>query len=311
LGINFDVALFTNLSHAHIEAHGSFGNYQEAKAKLFKVLQNSRKKSFFPEKIIGVNLDDPMSGYFLSFAADKKFGVTFKGIRARSAQKIFEAVLVKAVPPLEFSIGQTPFVLNMPGEFNAQNASLASACASMLGVGLPVAAQALKNFVGVRGRMEGVPNNLGFNIIVDFGCEPVSIKAALEAAAQLPHGRLIHIFGSTGGHRDAGKRFIFGKTSAQYADYIIITNDDIYGSDQQEIANNIEQGIKSFKLRQPPYETVLDRRSAIARALFIAQIGDIILITGKGSEQFLVLPGNKRIEWDEVEVVKEELQKIK
>ena len=119
------------------------------------------------------------------------------------------------------------------------------------------------------------------------------------------------MFGSTGGHRDITKRFDFGRTSAQYADCIIITNDDVYDSDEQKIAADIEAGIKDFKLRKPEYEIVLDRKSAIAKALATAKKGDLILITGKGSEQFLVLPGNKRIEWDDVSVVKKELEKLK
>ena len=158
--------------------------------------------------------------------------------------------------------------------------------------------------------MENVPNNRGLNIIVDYGCEPASFLAALKAASDLPHGRLIHVFGSTGGHRDVSKRFEFGKISAEVSDYIIVTNDDVYGSDPEEIAGNIELGIKNYELRKPEYEIVLDRRDAIARALLIAKKNDTVLITGKGSEQFLVLPGNKRIAWDEVSVVNEEMQKL-
>ena len=121
------------------------------------------------------------------------------------------------------------------------------------------------------------------------------------------------MFGSTGGHRDVAKRFEFGKISAQFADYIIITNDDVYDSDPEEIAKNIVLGIKevqSEKRRAQNIETVLDRRQAIHRTLAMAGAGDIVIITGKGSEQFLVLPGNKRIEWDERGVVREELKKL-
>lgn len=309
-GINFDVALFTNLSHAHVEAHGSYGNYQAAKGRLFAALSAHRRKIFFPQKMLGVNFDDPISGYFLSFAADKKFGVSFKNVQVADAQKVFHASPKAAEQPIEFSLDNTPMSLNLLGEFNVKNAALAAACANMLGVGLEEAAAALKDFRGVRGRMEQVANRLGLKIIVDYGCEPESFKSAAEAAAQLSHQRLIHVFGTTGGHRDKQKRFEFGKISAQYADYIIITNDDVYDSDPQEIANKTEIGIQSFKLRKPQYEIILDRRAAIARALALAQKGDLVLITGKGSEQFLVLPGNKRIEWDEVAVVEQELAKI-
>jgi UDP-N-acetylmuramoyl-L-alanyl-D-glutamate--2,6-diaminopimelate ligase len=312
--INFDAAVFTNLSRAHLESHGSFGNYKEAKAKLFLPLGKSPKKSFFPEKIIGTNLDDQMAGYFLSFHADKKFGVTFNNVQARLANRVFKAALTDPRPDSSgFEVSGVPFVLNLLGGFNAQNAALAAACAAMLGVDLKKSAEALLSFKTMPGRMEEVVNQKGFQIIVDYGCEPVSFKAALESVSLIPHSRLIHVFGSTGGHRDIAKRFIFGQTSARYADCIIITDDDVYNSDPAEIAKNIEEGINretSEERKVASVETVLDRRAAIARAIQLAQKDDIVLITGKGSEQFLVLPGNKRIEWDEVTVVKEEMQKL-
>lgn len=310
LGVNFDMALFTNFSRAHLEAHGSYGNYQRAKGGLFAALGRGRRKSFFPKKMLGVNLDDALSGIFFSYPAEVKFGVSFKKMSVEPGQKVFYANLLKAGPPTEFELNGDLFVVDLLGVFNAQNASLATAAANMLGVSLEECAAALKNFNGTSGRMERVPNSLGLFIIVDYGCEPASFRAALEAAALLPHNRLFHVFGSTGGHRDKEKRFEFGKTSAQFADYIIITNDDIYDSDPAEIAQNIAEGVESFKLRKPPFEIILDRRSAIAKALSIAKKGDLVLITGKGSEQFLVLPGNKRIDWDEVGAVKEELAKL-
>jgi UDP-N-acetylmuramoyl-L-alanyl-D-glutamate--2,6-diaminopimelate ligase len=313
-GINFDAAVFTNLSRAHLESHGSFGNYKEAKAKLFAFLGKSRKKSFFPEKIIGANLDDQMAGYFLSFRADKKFGVTFNSVQARLASSVFNAAFTNPRPDAsEFTVSGVPFVLNLLGSFNAQNAAMAASCAAMLGVDLTKSAEALLGFKTMPGRMEEVANQKGFHIIVDYGCEPVSFKAALESVSLISHSRLIHVFGSTGGHRDVAKRFIFGQTSAEFADYIIVTNDDVYNSDPAEIAKNIAEGIGQAPRqgRQAvSVETILDRRAAIARALRLAQKDDVVLITGKGSEQFLVLPGNKRIEWDEVSVVKEELQKL-
>jgi UDP-N-acetylmuramyl-tripeptide synthetase len=312
-GINFDMAVFTNFSNAHLEAHGSLENYRLAKGKLFSGIGKSRKKKFFPQKMVGVNLDDEEVDYFLSSPANKKFGVSFRRLEGGEAQKVFYGSLTKQGFPTEFQINSTPFVLNLPGNFNAQNAGLAVACANMLGVDLQKSAAALKSFSGVRGRMESVPNGRGINIIVDYGCEPASFKAALEAANAMPHNKLIHVFGSTGGHRDVAKRFEFGKTSAQFADRIIVTNDDVYGSNPQEIAANIEQGIRqveSGKKKVKNVETVLDRRLAIGRAISLAGKGNLVLITGKGSEQFLVLPGNKRIDWDDISVVREELGKL-
>ena len=146
LGINFDVALFTNLSRAHMDAHGSFGNYKEAKGKLFKAVGRGRKKSFFPQKMIGVNIDDAMSGYFLSFPAEKKFGITFRNVQARIVDSAFYATITGHGVPLEFQINKELFKLNLPGDFNAQNASLAVVSAVMLGIGFENIGRSLKSF---------------------------------------------------------------------------------------------------------------------------------------------------------------------
>ena len=144
----------------------------------------------------------------------------------------------------------------------------------------------------------------------------------MEAVSELKHNKIIHVFGSTGGHRDISKREIFGRTSAEFADHIIVTNDDVYDSDPEEIARSIELGIKQqisqsagqliskSANRQVKYEIILDRKEAVTTAISKAEKGDLVLITGKGSEQFLVLPGNKRIEWDDREVVRSVLKQV-
>ncbi len=300
-GINFDVALLTNLSEAHIQAHGSLENYRKAKAKLFSALLKHPKKSMLPKKILGVNLDDVISEYFSAFMADEKFGVTLKEKKS-AAMRVYDG----SHCPGGFILENQEFTVNLPGEFNLYNALLALAAANILGVPLPVIKQALADFKVIRGRMEQVPNSRGIKIYVDYGCEPASFRSALIAANQIPHNKIIHVFGSTGGHRDVSKRFMFGKTSAELADVCIITNDDVYESNPQEIADNILEGYNSVSARKlGTVEIVLDRREAIKKALDIAHENDLVLITGKGSEQFLVLPGNKRINWDEVSVVKE------
>ncbi len=308
LGINFDMALFTNLSRAHIDAHGSFANYAEAKQRLFKGLGRFSRKVFFPKKVLGVNLDDPQAKIFINFSADKKFGITLKNNLPESdLLKIYQAYKTSAG---EFVLQGIKFSINLPGEFNLYNALMATACANMLGVDLTASAAALQNFKEIAGRMEEISNTLGVKIFVDYAPEPAGMQNALKAVSLMPHSRIIHVFGSTGGHRDVAKRFEFGKISAQHADYIIITNDDVYNSDPQEIAKGIESGIKqvtSDKKQVTSYEIILDRKQAIHRALHIAQSGDIVIITGKGSEQFLVLPGNKRIEWDDRAVVRQAL----
>ena len=312
LSINFSGALFTNLSEAHIEAHGSFRAYKEAKGKLFETINDSQLtiNKNIGTSFIGANLDDPFADYFLSFDAPRKFGVSFKNNISPKALTSYQGKITET----GFEINNQTFEIKLPGDFNRYNALLAAACANTLGVNLQTSAEALKSFTGIRGRMEEVKNNLGIKIYVDYGCEPATIRAALKAANEIPHSRIIHITGTTGGHRDTSKRFKFGKASAEMADITILTNDDVYDSDPNEIIVNMETGYNSVSEEERKSKELIkipDRKSAIEKALSIAKKDDLVLITGKGSEQFLVLPGNKRIEWDEVSVVREEINKIK
>jgi UDP-N-acetylmuramoyl-L-alanyl-D-glutamate--2,6-diaminopimelate ligase len=322
LGINFDIAIFTNISPAHIEAHGGFEQYKQAKGKLFQTINNSpvpstasrggrltiHKKAVNPnlQKTIIANLDDSNAGFFLSFPAEQKFGVTLNN-NSGKVNKVYNAVALEKGFELE---GHT-FNINLVGGFNFYNALIATACANILGINLEKCKEALADFKEVHGRMQLIENNKGFKIFVDYGCEPVSIKSALDAVNNLPHRQIIHVFGSTGGHRDKSKRELFGRISAERAHKIIVTNDDVYDSDPGEIAKNIEAGILAAKSsRLKSYGIVLDRNAAIKKALSLAGAGDIVLITGKGSEQFLVLPGNKRVEWEDAEEVRQELRSM-
>lgn len=310
LGIGFDATIFTNLSAAHIEAHGSFKQYKRAKGKLF---QNT--------KIIGVNLDDENSDYFLAFKAQGKFGVTFMTDQSLAMQIAMRHMVsnIYMGEALQSDNHQSSFTLKgqqfkvlLPGEFNAYNALLAVATANVFGVSLKDAAVALQAFTEISGRMQEIKNNIGIQIFLDYAPEPIGMQNALETVTHMPpeqgihRGRVIHVFGATGGHRDVAKRFEFGEISAHYADVIIITNDDVYDSDPETIAKDIFAGIERAKEKKvKDILTILDRKQAIRKALEIAEPRDTVLITGKGSEQFLVLPGNNRIAWDEKKVIEE------
>ncbi len=302
-GIIFQAALFTNLSPAHIDSHGSFEHYRAAKGRLFAALAENTNGV----TILGVNLDDPNRNYFLDFNAKRKFGVSTRpdtdklvGVQVTAAHDI------QVDQEIQFGVDGTHFVLHLFGTFNITNALLAIEFAHQIGVPLDVSAKAFETFNKVPGRMETIPNNKNITIIVDYAPEPAAMQASLQTVRILPHHKIIHVFGSTGGHRDVSKRFEFGKISAELADTIIITNDDVYDSDPAKISQNVAEGIAQAEKKQvTTIETVLDRKAAIARAIEIAQPEDIILITGKGSEQFLVLPHNERIPWDERKVVTE------
>lgn len=297
-GINFSAALFTNLSPAHLDAHGSFENYRAAKGKLFGHLAKG---------IIGVNLDDPNRNFFLDFPSAVKFGVSMRDDTEKPDLTVYQAVDIEVSKNITFTLNKVKFALPLLGTFNVLNASLAAAMADQIGVNLEQSAKSLEHFGKVAGRMEAFTAKNGATIIVDYAPEPAAMEASLRAVQMIPHARIIHVFGSTGGHRDVAKRFEFGRISGKLADEIIITNDDVYDSDPEEIARNIDEGIAQLEdqARAKHTQTILDREKAIVAAIEMAQSDDIVLITGKGSEQFLVLPNNERIDWDDRKVVED------
>lgn len=307
LGIHFRTALFTNLSPAHIDSHGSFDNYRAAKGKLFATLQGNTGT------ILGANLDDPNKNFFLSFPAAQKFGVSMRSDLPKTND--FPCLLAEQIAVtdyISFLANGVHFTLHLFGTFNITNALLATAFAQTQGVTLQDAAQSLLHLGTVPGRMEVIPAPNGARIVVDYAPEPAAMEASLRAMILLSPEKIIHVFGSTGGHRDVAKRFEFGEISSQFADTIIITNDDVYDSDPEEIARNVQEGIERIAQKKVSHiETILDRKIAIGKAISLAGTNDVVLITGKGSEQFLVLPGNERIAWDERAIVKELLQKNK
>lgn len=309
LGIHFHGAMFTNLSPAHIDAHGSFENYRKAKGRLFATVKN-KNNSF-----IGSNLDDPNKNYFIGFPAVRKFGVSMRADLSKPEDmKTFFADDVVVTDHISFKVQGVGFNLHMFGTFNVTNALLAIGCANFEGVSLQEASAALNKINTVPGRMEVIAAPNGATIVIDYAPEPAAMEASLRAVRMMPHEKLIHVFGSTGGHRDVSKRFTFGEISGQLADTIIITNDDVYDSNPNEIAQNISEGINRIepdKKNVKTVRTILDRRAAIADALQTAEPKDVVLITGKGSEQFLVLPNNNRVAWDERQVVTELLNQTK
>ena len=316
LGINFDMALLTNIHAAHLEAHGGMEGYRKAKGKLFAALSLGERKAEFPNKIIGLNAETENAEYFSNFPADEKFAVISgmgeesiaHGVRANARTMFAVENLKTSGAGSTFEIADVKFNLQLPGEFNAWNAALAAGAAHMLGVELSLAARSLAKFNGVPGRMEEIQAPNGARIIIDYAPEPVGMEMALRTVQAMHPERLVHLFGSTGGHRDSKKRAEFGKISARSADYIFITNDDVYESDPQKIADDIMVGVRSVTNRNPEVKIILDRAEAIKQAIAESKLGDIILITGKGSERFLILPGNKRIAWNEKEFIEKLLQ---
>lgn len=305
--INFDVAIFTNLSPEHIEAHGGFENYKKAKGQLFAVLAKSKKKNIggkIIEKISVINLDDENSEYYKNFHADKKYGFSAKGACPLPAGKeniiYFNAHDLKSdTSGIQFTVDGTVFTMPILGEFNIQNALCAAVAAKSLGVDFSVSRSALKKIEEIAGRMKFVNIGQKFTAIIDLAHTPSSFSAVFQAARMLKknNGRIIAVFGSAGGGRDKWKRPELGKIAARCADYIILTNEDPYGENPGAICAAIEDGVKAAGF-VGTLETIYDRRRAIERVVNIARWNDLVLFLGKGTEQTMVL-NDETIPWDE------------
>ncbi|MDI6883325.1 MAG: UDP-N-acetylmuramoyl-L-alanyl-D-glutamate--2,6-diaminopimelate ligase [Patescibacteria group bacterium] len=311
--IDFEAAVFTNLSPEHIERHGSFEKYRQAKGKLFKQCK----------KVHIINLDDKNTEYFLEFEAEKKFGLT-SGRPTSQEGLIIEAKDIQESPNgIGFEVENTKFKLNLFGKFNISN-SLAAICVGLSqGVDLETCKKALEKVKGVEGRIEIVIEK-PFKVIVDYAHTPDSLAKVYQTIRnskfEIRNSKLICVLGACGGGRDKWKRPEMGKIAAKYCDEIILTNEDPYDEKPSEILEDIEKGIleiknlelnKNLELKIKNYQKILDRREAIREALQLARPNDIVIITGKGSEPWMCVAGGKKIPWDDREVVREQLRKLK
>jgi UDP-N-acetylmuramoyl-L-alanyl-D-glutamate--2,6-diaminopimelate ligase len=273
--IDFEVAVFTNLTPEHIEAHGSFENYKKAKGKLFQATK----------EVHAINLDDENADYFLRFPAKKKYtyGLNRGDINTKNAQ----------------------FKLKLIGDFNAYNALAAICVGVSQGVNLETCKRAVEKLEGVPGRMELVISQ-SFKVIVDYAVTPDTLEQAYQTIKKLfSPKKLICVFGSCGGGRDKWKRPVLGEIAAQYCDEIFITDEDPYDENPTEIIEQVAKGTDGKAKK------ILDRREAISRSLKAAEAGDIVIITGKGCEPWLCVAGGKKIPWDDRQVVMEEFNKLK
>jgi UDP-N-acetylmuramoyl-L-alanyl-D-glutamate--2,6-diaminopimelate ligase len=292
--INFDTAVFTNLAPEHIESHGSFEKYREAKGSFFNL----------PKKNSIVNIDDKNSEYFLNFSAEKKYGYgikfdNFKGIEVKAKE-------VQNTPSgISFKVQNEDFNLELKGVFNVYNA-LASICVGLSqGLKLEDCKKGLLGIKGIPGRMEIVSKE-PFPVIVDYAHTPDALELVYKTALKMKEekGKMIGVLGSCGGGRDKWKRKEMGKIASLYCDKIILTNEDPYDESPLDIVKDIKKGMDD----KETYE-IIDRKEAIKKALLLASEGDIVVVTGKGSEPWMCVKNGKKIPWDDRKIVKEELNK--
>jgi len=311
--IDYSVAVFTNLSPEHIEHHGSFENYRAAKLKLFEAVAKK-------EDGVGVyNLDDSNAEYFLKIPVVKKYGYSLnlpqpllkeggslpKG-RVREDLEQFQISNIKLLSnKTEFDFDGKSFEMPLIGEFNVANAAAAICVGLSQGIGLEKIKEILKNAKPTPGRLEVVNEGQPFTVIVDYAHEPASLEAVLKTLKIFNPRKIIAVLGAQGGGRDKAKRAVMGKIAAQYADYIILTNEDPYDENPQQIIDDVAAGVTNKEIFK-----IIDRRQAIKKALTLVQVGDIVILTGKGGEVWMCVENGKKIPWDERKVVLEELRKF-
>ncbi|KKQ21275.1 MAG: UDP-N-acetylmuramoyl-L-alanyl-D-glutamate-2,6-diaminopimelate ligase [Parcubacteria group bacterium GW2011_GWA2_37_10] len=277
--INFDTAVFTNLTAEHIESHGGFENYRNEKLKLFRATKN----------IHVMNADDENAKYFLNIPARQK--IKFSIIDAKKYD----------------------FKLNLIGDFNVLNALAAISVAKAYGVDFETCKRALEKAKGIAGRMEVVSENP--KIIVDYAHTPEQLEAVYKSLTtnySLPTTNLICVLGSCGGGRDKWKRPVLGKIAVKYCREIIITNEDPYDENPLSIMKEIESGFSQIRNQKSEilnYKLILDRKEAIQGAVKSAKPGDVVIITGKGSEPWMCVENGKKIPWDDRQIAIDALQK--
>lgn len=289
LGVEMDALIFTNLSPEHIESHGSFAKYKKAKLRLVKRLANSSK----PVRLSIANLDNEHAASFLIYPVEKNIGYSLSDAEILKETNTESAIKWHG----------TEITIPLPGKFNISNALASLTLASELGIANADAKKGIESLSLIRGRVERVDAGQSFSVIVDYAHTDDSLRKLYET---FPTSRKIAVLGSTGGGRDSWKRPVLGKIADEYCDEIIVTNEDPYDEDPLKIINEVASGVTNHT----PH-LILDRREAIAKAFSLAQPGDTVLISGKGTDPYIMGANGTKISWDDAAVAREELEKLK
>lgn len=286
--IDLDVFVFTNLSPEHIEAHGSYENYVDSKASICRSLTKSRKKN----KIIVINADDLESKRFLECDADKKILYSVRDVKPYTIKN----------EGIDFSFNGKIVHSKLSGLFNLYNIIAAASTALSQGISDDVLIRAIEKFGDIPGRVQKIESGQDFTVVVDYAHTPDS----LEKFYQVFHSsRNICVLGGTGGGRDMWKRAEMGRIAEKYCDEIILTDEDPYDEDPKKIVSDVAQGITSKKPA-----IIMDRREAIREACKRAKQGDSVLITGKGTDPYIMGPNETKTPWSDAKVAKEEIEKL-
>ena len=272
--IDFDVAMFTNLTHDHLDYHGTMKNYFEAKKKMFDQLK--------PEAIAITNADDP---YGLKIVEDCQCHVLTYGIDHDADYQATNIQLLKDRTKFNLKVAGMEYLIetNLVARFNIYNLLAAIAAMNSQGIAMTQMLPYLKDIKQVEGRMQRIDEGQPFNVVVDFAHTPDGIEKVCKYASEItPKGKRIIAITGSAGKRDTIKRPIFGQILDKYADMIILTEDDPRNENPKDIAESIASGIQSTN-----YVIIIDRYAAIREAVEMADPNDTIIILGKGDEKFI------------------------
>jgi UDP-N-acetylmuramoyl-L-alanyl-D-glutamate--2,6-diaminopimelate ligase len=295
--VAYDVAILTNVTHEHLELHGTWEAYRDAKVSLFSRLDGPATTGI-------VNLDDPSAGAFIGAARDRRARVITYGtataadVRATRIAEDAEGLHATIVTP----DGPADLALRLAGRFNVHNALAVVALGIALDLDPGAVRRGLAALPGVPGRMQRVERGQPFGVIVDFAHSPASLTTVLDLlapSAAARGGGLVVVFGSAG-ERDTAKRPLMGRVAAERARLVVVTDEDPRGEDRQAILEAIARGAEAAgKRRGQDLQLIADRREAIAAAFEAARPGDIVLLAGKGHETSIAGPRGDD-PWDEV-----------
>lgn len=307
----FDVAIFTNLSLEHLDYHNTMEEYFYAKSLLFRMLTPNKKDIFcsssLGRKCCVINNDDEYGRKLKDLCSIEDVFLYGKGTKNKNGLKKFVASnIVCNTSGTQFIISynrdkQEIITTHLLGEFNVYNILASFATAYLQNISPEIIKKGILKVNSIPGRLEKINIPADFSVIIDYAHTPDALQKVISTLKKLPHNRLIVVFGC-GGDRDRSKRPVMGSIATSLADYVIITSDNPRTEDPQKILLDIEVGIK--KSGNTNYEIIVDRRDAIFKALSIAKHNDIILLAGKGHENYQII-GTQKIHFDEREIVLE------
>jgi len=315
-GCDFDVALFTNLTRDHLDYHGSMEHYFQCKKLLFtQCLAESKKTRHFA----AINVDDPRGEELSRIACGQviRYGIKERAEVWPERHEVNSTGLrARVITPG----GSFKVVSSLIGLHNLYNILAAVSVGQALGFSLAAMASGVEKLIRIPGRLERVPGSNGIQVFVDYAHTGDALERALETLKGVRRGRLIVVFGC-GGDRDRGKRAVMGRVAALGSDLTVVTSDNPRTEDAMEIIEEIELGIQETGKRKyhgedlteasgdSGYLVIPDRKEAIRLAIRTARPGDVVLIAGKGHEDYQIL-GDKKVHFDDREEAAEALARV-